>query len=117
MTSRISLSRAEDVERLWINPGQEYSHRVVTRKRQGSENLSVHVTTYQPDFRAEVEGDGLHEVVMYCIHGGATVTPADAEPLEMTVGSALYLPLEFNYSLVIGDSGMTVVVACTPPKE
>jgi aspartate/methionine/tyrosine aminotransferase len=32
--SGISYSTAQDVERIWINPGQEYSHRVVTTRRQ-----------------------------------------------------------------------------------
>jgi uncharacterized RmlC-like cupin family protein len=115
--SGIAYSTAEDVERIWINPGQEYSHRVVTTRRQGAQRLSVHVTTYAPGFEAHVEGDGHYEVVMFCISGGASVTPAGAATLQMAPGGALYLPLEFSYDLVIGADGMTVVVACTPPKE
>jgi uncharacterized RmlC-like cupin family protein len=115
--SGIAYSTAEDVERTWINPGQEYSHRVVTTRRQGAQRLSVHVTTYAPGFEAHVEGDGHYEVVMFCISGGASVTPAGAATLQMAPGGALYLPLEFSYDLVIGEDGMTVVVACTPPKE
>lgn len=113
----ISYSTAADVERIWINPGQEYSHRVVTTRRQGAQRLSVHVTTYAPGFTAHVEGDGHYEVVMFCISGSADVTPAGQPALPMSPGGALYLPLEFTYDLAIGEDGMTVVVACTPPKE
>lgn len=113
----ISYSTAKDVERIWINPGQEYSHRVVTTRRQGAQRLSLHVTTYTPGFKAHVEGDGQHEVVMFCISGSGAVTPAGESTLHMAPGGALYLPLEFSYDLVIGDEGMSVVVACTPPKE
>ncbi|GGL98130.1 hypothetical protein [Nakamurella endophytica] len=113
----ISITRAEDVERLWINPEQEYSHRVVTTKRQGSQALSFHVTTYAPGFTASVDGDGVHEVVMYCTHGSAQVTTEDGVRREMSPGAAIYLPLEFHYDLEIGPDGMTVAVACNPPKE
>ena len=113
----ISYTTAEDVERVWINPEQEYSHRVVTRRRQGAQRLSVHVTTYTPGFTAHVNGDGVYEVVMFCISGGATITPARRSTLQMAPGGALYLPLDFSYDLVVGADGMSVVVACTPPKE
>ncbi|MGH8775857.1 MAG: hypothetical protein ACRDWI_12015 [Jiangellaceae bacterium] len=105
------------MERLWINPGQEYSHRIVTTKRQGSKALSFHITTYTAGFEASVDGDGVHEVVMYCTQGSATVTRKGGAPQQMTAGAAIYLPVDFHYDLVIGPDGMTVAVACNPPKE
>ena len=113
----IAYTTAADVERSWINPDQEYSHRLVTRRRQGAERLSVHVTTYAPGFAAHLDGDGTWEVVMFCISGGATVTPAGQPAVQMEPGGALYLPRVFSYDLLIGADGMSVVVACTPPKE
>lgn len=113
----ISITRANDVERLWINPEQEYSHRIVTTKRQGAQSLSFHVTTYAAGFTASVDGDGVHEVVMYCTHGSAVVTADDGADQPMSPGAAIYLPREFHYDLAIGPDGMTVAVACNPPKE
>ena len=69
MGDRIQWSRQEDVEKVWIHEGNEYSHRLVTNNRQGCESFSFHITTYEPGFDTMVEGDGVHEVVLYCLEG------------------------------------------------
>ena len=115
--SPIALIEESDVPKVWITPEQEYSHRVVTTARQGAKSLSFHLTTYAPGYRTEVRGDGMHEVVMLCLEGGAEVDTGDGAVASFRPQTALYLPTEFSYSMVVGPNGLKVAVACTPPKE
>jgi L-ectoine synthase len=115
--NQIAVVEEAEVPRVWITPEQEYSHRIVTTARQGAERLSFHLTTYAPGYQTDVSGDGVHEVVMFCLRGGAEVTVEGRDPIDFHPDMALYLPVEFAYSLAVGPSGMKVAVACTPPKE
>ncbi len=113
----IQASTASDVPDVAIDPGQEHSRRLVTALRQNSQHLSFHITTYTADYESSVSGDGVHEVVMFCLTGSTTVTVDDGRVLRIVPGTALYLPTEFNYSHVVGPDGLVMAVACTPPKE
>lgn len=108
---------SEDVPELVIDEGQEYSRRLVTNARQGAENLSFHLTTYTANYHCDVTGDGIHEVVMFCVAGGTTVVVDDGRVIEVVPGMALYLPKEFGYSHTVGPEGMVMAVAATPFKE
>lgn len=108
---------ASDVPDVVIDLGQEHSRRLVTTARQGSETLSFHITTYAADYVSAVDGDGVHEVVLFCISGSTTVTVDDGRVLDIKPGTALYLPTEFSYQHTVGPEGLVMAVACTPPKE
>jgi L-ectoine synthase len=108
MGDRIMWSRQEDVERIWIYEGLEFSHRLVTKKRQ----------TYTPGFDTLVEGDGIHEVVLYCLHGWSTqIVTATGEERTFKPGDAMYLPLHYSYRHIIGEAGLVVAVCASPGKE
>lgn len=113
----IQAVTAADVPDVVIDPGQEHSRRLVTTARQGSENLSFHITTYTAGYESAVSGDGRYEVVMYCVSGSTTVTVDDGRVLNVTPGMALYLPPQFFYEHVVGPEGLVMAVACNPPKE
>lgn len=118
MGERIEWTTQADVEKIWIFEGDEYSHRLVTKQRQGCESFSFHITTYTPHFDTIVEGDGIHEVVLYCLQGDSVQTVLeDGRERHFTPGTAIYLPLNFAYRHVIGPNGLVVAVACTPPRE
>jgi len=114
---RIQSATVADVPDVVIDLGQEHSRRLVTSARQGSQSLSFHITTYTADYRSAVTGDGVHEVVMYCLSGSTTVTVDDGRVIDVVPGVALYLPVEFSYEHVVGAQGLVMAVACTPPKE
>ncbi len=117
MGDKIMWSRQQDVERVWVHEGQEFSHRLITRRHQGS-SFSFHITTYMPFFDTIVEGDGSHEVVLYCLHGWSTQTDlSDGREREFKPGDAIYLPVSYRYRHVIGDAGLVVAVCCTPSRE
>jgi uncharacterized RmlC-like cupin family protein len=116
-TGKIVGVVAEDVPEIVIDEGHEYSRRLVTNARQGAENLSFHLTTYTAGYQCEVAGDGIHEVVMFCVSGGTTVVVDDGHVIEVGPGMALYLPKEFGYSHTVGPEGMVMAVAATPFKE
>ena len=117
MGDKIMWSRQEHVERVWIHEDLEYSHRLVTNKNQGS-SFSFHITTYTPFFDTIVEGDGIHEVVLYCLHGWSRQTDlSDQRERLFRPGDAMYLPVNYRYRHVIGDAGLVVAVSCTPPRE
>ena len=113
----IQATTAADVPDFVIDPGQEHSRRLVTRARQGSEGLSFHITTYTAGYESSVSGDGVHEVVMYCLSGSTTLVVDDGRVLDVVPGVALYLPTEFDYGHTVGQDGLVMAVACTPPKE
>jgi len=117
MGDRIMASRQEDVETIWIYEGNEYSHRVVTTKRQGAEAFSFHITTYSPNFDTMVEGDGIHEVVLYCLEGESRQILEDGTEIHLTTGTATYLPKHYTYRHIVGPQGLKVAVACAPPRE
>ena len=53
---KIQWSRQEDVVLTWVHKGQEFSHRLITKKLHGS-SMSFHITTYMPHFDVMVEGE------------------------------------------------------------
>ena len=117
MGDRIMWARQEDVERVWVHEGFEYSHRLITQKRQGS-SFSFHITTYEPFFETIVVGDGVHEVVLYCMHGGSRqIDLSNNEEHQFRPGDAMYLPVTYRYRHIIGAGGLVVAVSCTPPRE
>lgn len=117
MGEKIVATRVEDVEKIWIHEGNEYSHRLVTNKRQGCESFSFHITTYMPGFETTVRGDGVHEVVLYCLEGESRQILADGSEIHFTPGTATYLPRDYEYYHIVGPEGLKVAVACTPPRE
>ncbi len=117
MGDKIMWSRQEDVERIWIHEGREFSHRLVTKDLQGS-SFSFHITTYLPFFDTIVEGDGVHEVVLYCLHGWSKQKDlADGREHTFKQGDAIYLPVNYRYHHVVGEAGLVVAVSCTPSRE
>ena len=105
------------MERLWVHEGLEYSHRLVTKEMQGS-SFSFHITTYEPFFDTIVEGDGIHEVVLYCLHGWSKQKDlADGRERIFRPGDAMYLPVTYRYHHAMGDAGLVLAVACTPPRS
>ena len=117
MGGRIIATRLEEVERTWIHADWEYSHRLVTRKREGCESFSFHITTYMPNFDRVVKGDGVHEVVLFCLEGESHQILADGTVINFAPGTATYLPREYEYRHVVGQKGLKVAVACSPPRE
>ncbi len=118
MGDRIEWTTQDDVEKIWIFEGDEYSHRLVTTRRQGCESFSFHITTYTPHFDTIVEGDGVHEVVLYCLQGDSKqIVLEDGRERHFRPGTAMYLPRDFRYRHIIGANGLVVAVACTPPRE
>jgi L-ectoine synthase len=114
---KIQWIRAEDVERVWIYEGLEYSHRLVTNERQGA-SFSFHITTYEPHFDTIVEGHGRDEVVLYCLQGDSRQIVEDTGvETHFTPGMAVYLPKVYRYRHIIGSKGLVVAVACTPPRQ
>lgn len=113
----IQAVTAADVPDVVIDLGQEHSRRLVTTERQGSQALSFHITTYTANYESAVSGDGVHEVVMFCISGSTRVVVDDGRVLEVVPGVALYLPTEFSYEHTVGPDGLVMAVACNPPKQ
>lgn len=117
MGDKIMWSRQEDVERVWVHENQEYSHRLITNKAQGS-SFSFHITTYTPFFDTIVRGDGIREVVLYCLHGWSRqIVLADKRERIFKPGDAMYLPKVYEYHHIIGDAGLVVAVSCTPARD
>jgi hypothetical protein len=87
----------DDVPKTWIYQDLEYSHRLITNKRQGS-SLSFHIT--------------------YCLQGDSRqIIEETGREVHFTPGMALYLPKVYRYRHIIGPKGLVVAVACTPPRE
>ena len=117
MGDRIMWTRQEDVNRVWIHEGKEYSHRLVTKTRQGC-SFSFHITTYEPHFDTIVEGDGVHEVVLFCLHGWSRqIDLADQREHIFRPGDAMYLPVTYRYHHIVGEGGLVLAVCCTPSRE
>ena len=117
MGDKTRATRQEDVEKVWIHEGFEYSHRLVTKKREGCESFSFHITTYMPNFDTIVRGDGIHEVVLYCLEGESRQILEDGTEIHFTPGTATYLPREYEYRHIVGPEGLKIAVACSPPRE
>ena len=110
-------SRQEDVERVWVHEGQEFSHRLITKQHQGA-SFSIHITTYMPFFETIVRGNGVHEVVLFCMHGWSRqVDLSDGRERTFKPGDAMYLPVTYRYRHIIGPNGLVGAVACTPPRQ
>ena len=117
MGDKIRATRVEDVEKVWIHEGEEYSHRLTTKKREGCESFSFHITTYLPNFERIVRGDGVREVVLYCLEGESRQILEDGTEIHFTPGTATYLPREYEYRHIVGPKGLKIAVACSPPRE
>ncbi|MGA0543134.1 MULTISPECIES: hypothetical protein [Paracoccaceae] len=118
---KIKWSRQEDVALTWVHKGQEFSHRLITKKLHGS-SISFHITTYMPHFDVMVEGDGVHEVILYCLHGWSrqiiqNPDGTDGEEHIFKPGDAMYLPVNYRYRHIIGEAGLVIAVAANPSKE
>ena len=117
MGDKIVWARQETTTRTWVHPGQEFSHRLITNKKQGS-SISFHITTYMPHFDVMVEGDGKHEVILYCLHGHSRqIIEATGEEHDFRPGDAMYLPVRYRYRHIIGDAGLVIAVCANPSKE
>jgi|GEM_PF-1658848 hypothetical protein len=116
MGDRIEWSRQEEVERLWIHENQEFSHRLFTADNVGS-SFSFHITTYMPFFDTMVKGNGVNEVVLYCLHGWSRQILSDGRERIFKQGDAMYLPTEYEYRHIIGDAGLVVAVCSNPSRK
>ena len=117
MGDRIVWARQETTTKTWVHQGQEFSHRLVTQKKQGS-SISFHITSYMPNFEVMVEGDGKHEVILYCLHGWSRqIVEETGEVHEFRPGDAMYLPTRYRYRHIIGDAGLVIAVCSNPSKE
>lgn len=117
MGDKIRATRIEDVPKIWIHEGYEFSHRIVTKRREGCESFSFHITFYEPHFDTIVRGDGVHEVVLYCLDGESRQILDDGVEIHFTPGTATYLPRNYEYRHIVGPQGLKVAVACNPPRE
>jgi hypothetical protein len=114
---KIRWSRQEDVQKTWIHKDQEFSHRLITKKLHGS-SISFHITTYMPNFDVMVEGDGVHEVILYCLHGWSRqIVEATGEERIFKPGDAMYLPVAYRYRHIVGEAGLVIAVCSNPSKE
>ncbi|WP_172327673.1 hypothetical protein [Mangrovicoccus sp. HB161399] len=114
---QIRWSRQEDVELTWVHKDKEFSHRLITNKLHGSP-MSFHITTYMPHFDVMVEGDGKHEVILYCLHGWSTqIVESTGITHHFKQGDAVFLPKDYRYRHVIGEAGLVIAVCATPSKE
>ena len=115
MGDRIDWSRQEDVEPIWLHENIEYTHRLITEARQGS-SFSFHITTFKAGHEHTARGDGIHESVLFCLHGGSEQTTADGRTHSFRPGDAMYLPKDFLYEHKIGTGGLVMAVTCTPSR-
>ena len=115
MGDRIEWSRQEDVDRIWLKEGIEFTHRLITEANQGS-SFSFHITTFTPDFEHTAVGDGEHESVLFCLQGGSEQTLPDGRSHSFRPGDAMYLPKDFTYEHKVGSGGLVMAVACTPSR-
>lgn len=113
--SAIAWSRIEDVATIELKPNIEYSHRLVTNGEHGS-SFSFHVTSIAAGFEHAARGDGEHESVLYCLHGGSTQTLPDGTVHEFRPGDAMYLPKQHEYHHLVGPAGLVMAVSCTPSR-
>lgn len=117
MSDQIMWTTVDDVEKIWIYEGNEYSHRLVTRALQGCQSFSFHITTFEPGFDVMVEGDGEHEVVLYCLEGDSRQILDDGTEKHFTPGMAMYQPKTYRFRHLIGPNGLKVAVCCSPPRS
>ncbi|SEQ21222.1 L-ectoine synthase [Faunimonas pinastri] len=117
MGDKIVWARQETTTKTWVHPDQEFTHRLITNKKQGS-SMSFHITTYMPNFDVMVEGDGKHEVILYCLHGHSRqIVEATGEEHDFRPGDAMYLPTRYRYRHIVGDAGLVIAVCANPSKE
>ena len=117
MGDKIIWARQETTTKTWIHTGQEFTHRLITNKKQGC-SFSFHITTYMPNFDVMVEGDGVHEVVLFCLHGHSRqIIEETGQEHHFKPGDAMYLPVHYRYPHIIGDAGLVVAVCANPSKE
>jgi L-ectoine synthase len=117
MGDKILWARQETTTKTWVHQDKEFTHRLITNKKQGS-SISFHITTYMPHFDVMVEGDGVHEVILYCLHGWSRqIIEATGEDRMFRPGDAMYLPVNYRYRHIIGDSGLVIAVCANPSKE
>jgi hypothetical protein len=114
---KVMATTVADVPKVWIHEGLEYSHRLVTNDRQGCESFSFHITTYEANFDTIVEGDGIHEVVLYCLEGESQQIVQGGPTIHFTPGTATYLPRNYSYRHIVGPKGLKIAVACSPPRQ
>lgn len=116
MGDKIMWARQETTKRVWIHEGQEFSHRIINPVDHGA-SFSFHITTYMPFFDVMVEGDGRHEVVLYCLNGWSRqIVEATGEERTFRPGDAMYLPVRYRYQHIIGDAGLVIAVCSYPGK-
>lgn len=115
MGERIEWSRQEEVDRIWLKEGIEYTHRIITEANQGS-SFSFHITTFKADFEHTAVGDGVHESILFCLQGGSEQILPDGRKHSFRPGDAMYLPKDFTYEHKIGTGGLVMAVACTPSR-
>jgi IS30 family transposase len=54
-----------------------------------------------------VEGDGVHEVILYCLHGWSKqIVEGTGEEHIFKPGDAMYLPKDYRYRHIIGEAGL-----------
>lgn len=117
MEEKIQWARQEDVPLTWVHKGNEFSHRLITKKQNGC-SFSFHITTYMPNFDVMVEGNGVNEVVLYCLQGWSRqIVEATDEEHIFKQGDAMYLPKNYRYRHIIGEAGLVVAVCSNPSKE
>lgn len=116
-SDQIQWSRQEDVDLTWVHRDQEFSHRLITQKVHGS-SMSFHITTYMPHFDTIVEGDGMREVILYCLNGWSEqIVEETGVRRKFRMGDAMYLPKVYTYRHIIGEAGLVVAVCAMPSKE
>jgi L-ectoine synthase len=116
-SDQIRWSRQEDVKLTWVHQDKEFSHRLITKNLHGS-RMSFHITTYVPHFDTMVEGDGVTEVILYCLHGWSEQIVEDTgERRKFQQGDAMFLPKNYTYRHIIGEAGLVVAVCASPSKE
>jgi uncharacterized RmlC-like cupin family protein len=115
MGEKIMWSRQEDVEPIWLHPGIEYTHRLITAGKQGS-TFSFHITTIMPNHKHTAKGDGIHESVLFCLQGGSEQQTPDGRKHSFRPGDAVYLPKDFLYEHQVGTGGLVMAVACLPSR-
>jgi hypothetical protein len=113
----IRIYRAEDSPEICLRENLEYSRRLITQERSGTDRLSFHLTRYEPGFDEVVTGDDVHEWVLFCLSGLAELEAEDGTKSVFDPGGALYLGTSYRFRLRVLDLELVVAVACSPPIQ
>lgn len=113
----ISAPGVEDVEPVSFHQDWEYSHPLVTNRKDACVSFSFRITTYEPNFERVVRADGVHEVVLHCLEGESRQILDDGREIHFTPATATYLPRVYQYRHIVRPQGLKVAVACNPPRE